>query len=134
MAFVSLPPLANSSIACSVGTTTSSTWRAWAPRSTSRVQDAELPVHGGAKSGNHGAHSDCGALAEFVALRWPSSVSRLSMIFLAYLLNIGRPTSRKAVPKRRPRLVCLKPRAHVISTRDPRGAAAAVMVQLLPGT
>jgi hypothetical protein len=47
--------------------------------------------------------------------------------------KIGRPAIRKAAPKKRPRMVCLNWRAHVISTRDPCGAAMAVMVQLLPG-
>ncbi len=55
------------------------------------------------------------------------------MICPAYLPKIGAPASRKAVPKRRPRMVYLNRGAHVISTRDPCGAARAVMVQLLWG-
>ena len=54
------------------------------------------------------------------------------MTCLAYLRKIGRPTVRKAAPKRRPRMECLKLRAHAISTSDPRGVAMAEMVQLLP--
>lgn len=51
----------------------------------------------------------------------------LAMICVAYFRNIGRPISRNAVPKSRPRGLCVKRRTQAISTWLPVSVGTAVI-------